>query len=53
MAIESDRTPTSAPTLLRVLGVIFGLAVGIGSMIGAGILRTPGSVAIGSPVLIG
>ena len=31
--------------LLRVLGVVFGLAVGVGSMVGAGILRTPGSIA--------
>ena len=31
--------------LLRVLGVTFGLAVTIGNTIGAGILRTPGSVA--------
>lgn len=30
--------------LLRVLGLAFGVAVGIGSMIGGGILRTPGSV---------
>ena len=31
--------------LLRVLGLVSGLAVGVGSMIGAGILRTPGSIA--------
>jgi APA family basic amino acid/polyamine antiporter len=31
--------------LLRILGVSFGLAVVIGSSIGAGILRTPGTVA--------
>src|SRR5215469_8936381 len=31
--------------LLRVLGVGFGLAVGIGNTIGTGILRTPGEVA--------
>lgn len=30
--------------LLRVLGLAFGVAVGVGSMIGGGILRTPGSV---------
>jgi amino acid transporter len=30
--------------LLRVLGIAFGLAIGLGSMIGGGILRTPGSV---------
>ena len=32
-------------SLLKVLGVTFGLAVGIGNTIGAGILRTPGDVA--------
>ena len=32
-------------TLLRVLGVGFGLAVTIGGTIGMGILRTPGEVA--------
>src|SRR5215467_4078729 len=31
--------------LLRILGVGFGLAVGIGNTIGTGILRTPGTVA--------
>lgn len=37
----------SAPShhqLLRVLGLAFGVAVAVGSMIGAGILRTPGGV---------
>jgi basic amino acid/polyamine antiporter, APA family len=31
--------------LLRILGVGFGIAVGIGNTIGSGILRTPGEVA--------
>jgi len=31
--------------LLRVLGLAFGIAIGVGTMIGGGILRTPGSVA--------
>jgi len=31
--------------LLRILGVVFGLAAGIGGTIGVGILRTPGIVA--------
>jgi APA family basic amino acid/polyamine antiporter len=35
--------------LLRVLGVSFGLAVGLGNTIGAGILRTPGEVAARLP----
>lgn len=44
--------PAAAPTgpgLQRIFGVIFGLAIGVGSMIGAGILRTPGSVAAAVP----
>src|ERR1700758_3667495 len=31
--------------LLRLLGVGFGIAVGVGATIGGGILRTPGEVA--------
>jgi basic amino acid/polyamine antiporter, APA family len=31
--------------LLRILGVTFGVAVGVGNTIGTGILRTPGEVA--------
>ena len=31
--------------LLRILGVGFGIAVGVGATIGGGILRTPGEVA--------
>ncbi len=40
--------------LLRVLGVAFGLAAVVGSMVGQGILRTPGLVAaaVHSPALI-
>src|SRR6266545_8334772 len=37
--------PESPGTLLRVLGVGFGLAVTIGGTIGMGILRTPGEIA--------
>jgi APA family basic amino acid/polyamine antiporter len=36
-------------SLLRVLGVTFGLAVTIGGTIGMGILRTPGEIAKGLP----
>src|SRR6187431_2487329 len=49
---------TSAHTphtkLLRVLGLIFGVAVVVGGMVGQGILRTPGIVAsaVHSPALI-
>ncbi len=34
-----------ADHLLRVLGLAFGIAMGVGTMIGGGILRTPGDVA--------
>ena len=36
--------------LLRVLGLGFGLAMGVGAVIGAGILRTPGSVLATVPL---
>lgn len=36
---------TRSGHLLRILGVGFGLAVGVGNTIGTGILRTPGEVA--------
>jgi APA family basic amino acid/polyamine antiporter len=40
--------------LLRILGLVFGLAAVVGSMIGSGIMRSPGVVALGitSPPLI-
>ena len=41
--------PEQRGTLLRVLGVGFGLAVTIGGTIGMGILRTPGEVAAALP----
>ena len=41
---------TSPGKLLPILGVAFGLAVTIGNMIGAGILRAPGEVAGHLPV---
>jgi APA family basic amino acid/polyamine antiporter len=46
-APDAPTATSAAPRrrLLRVLGVTFGLAVTIGNTIGAGILRTPGSVA--------
>src|SRR5881392_1330178 len=37
--------PQTEGSLLRVLGVVFGLSVTIGGTIGMGILRTPGEVA--------
>jgi APA family basic amino acid/polyamine antiporter len=44
----------STSELLRVLGVVFGLAVVVGGVIGQGIMRTPGIVAgaLPSPLLI-
>ena len=39
------RAGTRSGHLLRILGVGFGLAVGVGNTIGTGILRTPGEVA--------
>ncbi len=42
---ESGHGHHSQGTLLRVLGIGFGLAVTIGGTIGMGILRTPGEVA--------
>jgi len=48
---QSDNHQSSSHngTLLRVLGVGFGLAVTIGGTIGMGILRTPGEVAAQLP----
>ncbi len=45
--------PPARPGLLRVLGLAFGVALGIGAVIGGGILRTPGEVAalLPTPVL--
>jgi len=48
--METDRALVDSPCfskerLLRILGVTFGVAVGIGGTIGIGILRVPGSVA--------
>ena len=39
----------SASSLLKVLGVAFGLAMIVGNTIGSGILRTPGDVAASLP----
>lgn len=43
---DADRPRTDSPNKLRrILGVGFGVAVGIGGTIGVGILRNPGGVA--------
>jgi len=45
MAATAAFAPKPESThLLRVLGLAFGVAVGVGSMIGGGILRAPGAV---------
>lgn len=43
LSLEANASPRGR--LLTVLGVGFGLAVTIGNAVGAGILRTPGSIA--------
>ncbi len=51
----TDRpAPQAPPGLLRILGLVFGLAVVVGGMVGSGIMRAPGVVALGitSPTLI-
>jgi APA family basic amino acid/polyamine antiporter len=46
----ADPVPRPPPArLLRVMGLTFGVAVGIGSVIGAGILRSPGDIAAQLP----
>ena len=47
MSLSADTIPASprGGRLLRLLGVGFGIAVGVGATIGAGILTTPGEVA--------
>jgi len=45
-------SPNPAPTtgsLLRILGVTFGIAVTLGNSIGAGIMRTPSQIAARLP----
>ncbi|HXQ17918.1 MAG TPA: APC family permease [Caulobacteraceae bacterium] len=53
--MSQEAAPAAAPKpLLRVLGLLFGLAVVVGGMVGSGIMRAPGVVAQGitSPPLI-
>lgn len=45
MSLSQTAPSSSRGHLLRILGVSFGVAVSIGTIIGAGILRTPGEVA--------
>ncbi len=50
-ATPASATPAPAAprSLLKVLGVAFGLAIIVGNTIGSGILRTPGDVAAALP----
>lgn len=48
--IEGKSAPPTRGTLLRILGIGFGIAIAIGGTIGAGILRTPGLVAAQLPI---
>lgn len=47
--LSQSPNPTvhGVPSLSRVLGIIFGLAVVVGGVIGSGIMRAPGVVALG------
>ena len=52
--MTDHQAPQAPPSLLRILGLVFGLAVVVGGMVGSGIMRAPGVVAKGvsSPPLI-
>jgi APA family basic amino acid/polyamine antiporter len=52
--IAADEAHRESGSLLRILGVGFGVAICVGGTIGVGILRSPGPVAelLGSPGLI-
>ena len=54
MCSDTVRASRKTGHLLRILGVSFGIAVGVGNTIGTGILRTPGEVAryLGSASLV-
>jgi len=45
--MTEDQAPQAPQGLLRVLGIVFGLAVVVGGVIGSGIMRAPGVVALG------
>lgn len=47
--VLSNTTSEPKGTLLRVLGVGFGIAVSLGNSIGSGIMRTPGEIAARLP----
>ncbi|MEO8926294.1 MAG: APC family permease [Caulobacteraceae bacterium] len=45
--MTDHHTAHAPPSLLRILGLVFGLAVVVGGMVGSGIMRAPGVVALG------
>ena len=45
--MSQTATRPDPPQLLRVLGLVFGLSVVVGGVIGSGIMRAPGVVALG------
>ncbi|HWE98346.1 MAG TPA: APC family permease [Caulobacteraceae bacterium] len=47
LAADPSVQPPPQRSLRRVLGIVFGLAVVIGGVIGSGIMRAPGVVALG------
>jgi len=50
--MENTQSAPAAPAkydLQRILGVTFGIAVGIGAMVGSGIMRTPSLIAAAVP----
>jgi APA family basic amino acid/polyamine antiporter len=47
MTAHDPSSPHSENQLSRVLGIVFGLAVVVGGIIGSGIMRAPGVVALG------
>lgn len=50
-AAQTLSKPPQAGQLLRVLGLAFAIAVGVGAVIGGGILRTPASVVASVPLV--
>ena len=44
---RADQKVPAPASLLRILGIVFGLAVVVGGVIGSGIMRAPGVVALG------
>ncbi len=45
LAASHTHQPTATGSMLRILGITFGVAVALGGTIGAGIMRTPSQIA--------